>query len=680
MNTSRISRHRTTGFGTTALVVAGGVTLAMAGLLGRVAQLQWHPPERLRDQMTPRVSTRVEPPLRGDILDRKGRILAATRFGHRVVVDPTLLDPQTLDISIVMLADALGLPQDQVGVRLITSIEENYQRSLQRSLTNDLAQNVHADALAAGEGAPTSKGPIRYLPLGGIVSEGVAAEVSDLKIRGVVLEKKQVREYPGGSEVASILGKVGFEDVGLMGAEHLLEKDLAGEAGSISYVRDAGGRPLWMDPGSVVPAAAGDDVRLSIDSELQRIATEELNAQIEKVDAVGGRLVMVDPRTGEVLAMVDVVRDKPGLTPFPWVDATPLKKGQKPRPDPALPKARFVTITEDKGRKIHPALARNRCIEDVYEPGSTFKPFVWSTITELGRAGLDEEFNTHNGRWTIPYVGRGRYIEDVTKRSHMTWRDVLINSSNIGMIQGAARLTPEELHDAVVRFGFGKRTGVGLPGRPFPGEAAGIVTPLGKWTNFTHTSVPWGHEIAVTPMQMVRAFSAFARTGPLAGTLPRLRLTAYSEADGEGVTYRVLPEEVAIITREAMRGVVANMENGMKIRKEEIPDAGWRYAMFGKSGTADIPVGRPPPGKRAPRSAKGFIPGQLITSFIGAAPAENPRLVVLVILDDPGARPDRRLMYGSATAGPVVRRIMERALTYLGVPASPPVPEAAGEE
>ncbi|GJQ28540.1 MAG: stage V sporulation protein D [Phycisphaerae bacterium] len=651
------------GFTVTAWCVAGGVTLALAGLLGRVAQLQLRPSEALRAQMSPRVSTRIEPAIRGDIVDRKGRVLAATRFGYRVIVDPTVLDTKVLDQTIVRLAGAMDLPMDDVGTRIILAIERN------RKVAAEEAEGGPVSEAEGEESAAPRKGPIRYLPIGKVLSDGAAAEVRDLKIKGVLLEKRAVREYPGGDEVASLLGKVGFEETGLMGAERLLEKDLAGEAGAIRYVRDVGGRPLWVEAGFIDPPKAGMDVRLSLDTELQRIATEELTRQVEAVDAAGGRLVMADPNTGEILAMVDIVREMPGLTPFPWVQATPRARGQKAPADPPLPKARYVTIPADPGRRIHPALARNRCIEDVYEPGSTFKPFVWSTVTELKRARLEEVFDTHNGRWTIP--GLGRYIEDVTKRPQMTWRDVLVNSSNIGMIQGASRLTPQELHDCVKRFGFGTKTGIGLPGRPFPGEAAGIVTPIAKWTKFTHTSVPWGHEIAVTPVQMVRAFSAFARRGDMAGTLPRLRLSAYTPGEGEGVTYRVLPAEIAVLTRDTMRGVVTNMENGMKLRKEEIPEGGWRYTMFGKSGTADIPLGPPPKGMRAPNSVKGFYPGQLNTSFIAGAPAENPRLVVIVVIDDPGPKSDRRQMYGSATAGPVVRRVMERALTYLGEPPSP---------
>lgn len=645
-------------FDRSGVIVGGVLSLVMVVfvvLLARVVQLQVAPSAQLRSQMTPRVSARTEPPLRGDILDRSGRVLASTRLGARVIVDPVNLDLKTIDATIVRLAEAMDLSPDEVGMRIVRAIGENLSR-----------------AERTGEEA---RGPIRYLPVGGVLTESQAARVRELKIRGVSLERRQVREYAGGPETAALIGKVGFEETGLMGAEHLLNKDLSGEPGKIRFVRDASGRPLWMDPGSVTPPTSGVDFRLSIDVELQRIAHEELLRRVEETDAAGGRLVMVDPMTGEVLAMVDIVRDLPGLTPFPWLDATPTptRRGERPPADPPLKEARYVTIPEDPGRRIHPSLARNRCIEDIYEPGSTFKPFVWATVTELGRARLDEVFNTHNGSWKVP--GIGRPIFDVTKRSEMTWRDVLVLSSNIGMIQGAARLTPQELRDCVTRFGFGSRTGIGLPGRPYPGEAAGIVTPLSRWTKYSHSSVPWGHEVGVTPVQMVRAFSVFARTGEKAGTLPRLRLTAVSPGEPEGVTYRVLPPDIAVLTREVMRDVVVNMEKGMTRRGEDIPEGGWRYTMFGKSGTADIPIGRPPEGKRAPRSARGFFPGQLNSSFIAGAPAENPRIVVIVVIDDPGPRPDRRQMYGSATAGPAVRRVVDRALTYMGVPASPVEPQ-----
>jgi cell division protein FtsI (penicillin-binding protein 3) len=222
-----------------------------------------------------------------------------------------------------------------------------------------------------------------------------------------------------------------------------------------------------------------------------------------------------------------------------------------------------------------------------------------------------------------------------------------------------------------VRFGFGQRTGIGVPGRTIRAEAEGIVTPLSRWSKYSQTSVAYGHEVAVTPVQMARAFSAFARTGERAGTLPRLRLTAADQEEGPGVEYRVLPPHIAQLTRAVMTDVLDGVD-----AKMEKPEGGWRYKLFGKSGTAMIPLGAPPKGFRKPRGATTFYDNQFNSSFIAGGPVESPRLVVVVVIDDPGPRPgDRRMRYGSAAAGPVARRVLERALTYLGTPPSP-VPEA----
>lgn len=693
--------------------LGGLVTLSLLVMLGRVAQLQLAPSPALQDQMEPRVSVRPDPPLRGDIMDRNCRVLAASRFAYRVVIDPVNFPEKDQDKALVGLAHAVGMPTEAVATRILGAIETNRQRALLAGDSQgpqpgaspsprppapsgsptirdvalrdaDRAAEPPAEPPDVAESGPAkARGPIRYLPLTGVLTDSQAQAVRDLKLKGVIIEKRPVREYPGGDEVASLIGKVGSERKFTIGLESLLNSVLEGTSGSLRYVRDASGRPLWMNPGSVQPAIPGQDVRLSIDLEIQRIGYEELQAQVESEDAAGGRLVIADPNTGEILAMVDIVRDLPELEPYPWIPKS-AKTGKNDKPEPDHPELllghhRYITIKEDPARLLHPALARNRCIEDVYEPGSTFKPFVWSTITELGLAKVDEIFDTEGGRWTFPVGPHSmRHIEDVTKRATMTWHDVLVNSSNIGMIKGASRLSFEQLHDTVVRFGFGKPTGLGVPGHPFPGEAAGLVTPLSKWSKYTQTSVPYGHEIAVTPVQMVRAFSAFARSGELAGTLPRLRFTALSPGESEGVIYRVLPKEIAILTRDPMCGVVENMEKGIVTRHEPIPEGGWRYRMFGKSGTAEIPLGAPPKDMRAPDRHKGFYDDQFNVSFIAAAPAENPRLVVLVVIDDPGPRPGpRNLRYGSAAAGPCVRRIMERSLTYLGVPPSPkPEPEA----
>jgi len=727
-------------FDITAMLLGASFCVLLVVVLGRVAQLQLAPSASLQEQMKPRVSSRPVLPVRGDIKDRRDRVLAATRFGWRVIIDPTNF-PQEPGTQIVSLAQILGLPEDELGERILRAMVENDRRAeaaggsairiddaspaarLARILNQrvekvaDAARlpltlpaedpaiagepvgEVHPDspladpdaAIPATAANPTTdpvtdpaaqpaaaparpKKPIRYLPIGGVIDDSTAGRVRALKIKGVSLERRQVRDYPGGSTVASIVGKVGVEHQGLMGTELMLEGELNGTPGRVAYTRDSVGRPLWTAPGQVVLPQSGEDVRLTIDLEIQRIATEELQKGIEDADAVGGRCVMIDPRTGEILAMVDIVRDLPDLKPYPWPNKPVPVRGQRTPPVPSattIKYDRYVTLVEDKGRKIHPALGRNRCVEDIYEPGSTFKPFVWSTITELGLAQPDEVFDTEGGRWRTSY---GRPIQDVTRRATMTWREVLINSSNIGMIKGAERLSFVQLHEVPLRFGFGSRTNVGLPG-----ETGGLVTPIKKWSKYTQTSVAYGHEIAVTPLQMVRAFSAFARDGDLAGTIPQLRLTGATDPEASdltrGVVVRVLKPQTALLTRQTMRGVADNMEH----RWAKAPDGGWRYSLFGKSGTAEIPLGPPPEGKVRPRGG-GYFEDQYNSSFVAGAPIEDPRVVIIVVIDDPG--PSRvfsnpKSHYGAAVAGPVVRRTVERTLAYLGVTPSPESESAA---
>lgn len=622
-------------------VVALALTLGFLGIFARVAQLQVHPSQALAAHVGDRTSTVVEPGRRGDLLDRRGRVIAASHFGQRVFVDPTAFRSPP-DADIMTLADALSLPVEKVDEAVRGAMLKNQERARAKA------------ADAEGESPP----PIRYVRLGNVLEDWRIDNLRKLKLPGVHLELRSVREPTADDLVASLVGKVGAEDAGLMGVERVVDKRVQPKAGRLEFVRDASGRPLWVPPGGYQPAQRGEDVRLALDLNLQMIATEELERGVVDAEAQGGRAVMMDPATGEILAMVDIVREAPDTVPYDWRTLIPRDKpwgGGNNGP-------RYQTIRPDPARAVHPALGRNRCVEDIYEPGSTFKPFMWAAATELGLTNPDETFNTYGGHYTTPY---GRHVSDVVKRDYQSWREVLVNSSNIGMIQGTARMDADEMHGAVVKYGFGRSTQTGLPG-----ESGGIVTAPGKWTKFTHTSVAMGHEIAVTAVQMVRGFSVFARSGPKAGTLPPTRLTAVEvEAAGVEITKRVLPREVAELTRETMRGVTANLDRKLAARHE--PEVGWRYELFGKSGTAEIPMGDAPKGQHRPKGSDGYYRGQYNSSFIAGGPVESPRLVMVAVIDDPSPEHVRaKTHYGAATAGPVVRRTMERALAYLAVPPS----------
>jgi cell division protein FtsI/penicillin-binding protein 2 len=285
------------------------------------------------------------------------------------------------------------------------------------------------------------------------------------------------------------------------------------------------------------------DVQLTIDAEIQRIAMTALDEATHTYNTGGGRVVVFDPHLGEVLAMGDVLRARAGVEFF----------------------------TDDPLREADPAMGRLRCITDPYEPGSTFKAFVWARATEAGKVRIDEVFNTHNGVFRAP---NKRVIHDAYAYDKLAWDMVLVKSSNIGMVQVIERMSDRELQAVVSDFGFGMPTGCGLPG-----ETGGMVTSPGKWTHYTQQSVAMGHEIAVSPLQIVRAFSAFCRDG----SLPGVRLVKgddqiVPEARGRlqaQIEQRPIDVATAQLTRRVMRKL---MLEGSGRRAEE----GAMYRMFGK--------------------------------------------------------------------------------------------------
>jgi cell division protein FtsI/penicillin-binding protein 2 len=406
---------------------------------------------------------------------------------------------------------------------------------------------------------------------------------------------------------------VGFEHTGQAGVEYAFDRDLRPVPGHVKALRDAFGRTLWINRQDYVPGDPGDDVRLSIDLAIQESAERHLGKMVDDMNAGGGRVIVLDAQNGDVLAMADILRERPG-----WKEAT-----------------------RDPSRKIHPALGRNRNFTDPYEPGSTFKSFVWARATQVGAARPLEIIPLPAGPYTTPF---GRTIHDVKYTGPVSWKTVLVKSLNGGMAMVAMRMSFEQMQQAVRDFGFGQKVAMGIPG-----ESAGIVTAPGKWSKYSQTSVAMGHEIAVTPIQMARAFSAFARDD---GTMVQPRLVmprggGERGVDRTGASKPVIDSQVLAVAREAMLGVV---EDGTARKAQSA-----HYRMFGKTGTAELAV----PGQR------GYDRDRYVASFIAAAPATNPRLVVLCVIDDPDKRKGH---FGGSIAGPVVRDVVDDALQYLGVP------------
>ncbi len=543
----------------------------MGSSLYKVVSLKTTPNQRLIEATVPVQSISKQLATRGEIYDRRGRLLAASRIGYKVFVDPSLVE----DFAMLSFAlgEVLALPPAEIEQKLRAKPES------------------------------------RYVVLKTLVSIKEEEAIRALHNRCVGLEERLVREYPHGDVGGSLIGLVGSEHTGLAGFENKYNDTLSGTSGKFVRQRDSKRKTIWVSPNEFTPKTDGENVQLSIDVVIQNIATTRLREEVERCNAGGGRIIVANPASGEILAMADILNPREG-----W--------SQQP---------------EDPSREFDARLGRNRCVTDPYEPGSTFKPFIWAVATQLGKAHIDEVLPTPSGGpYRTPF---GRIIRDAHYYGPATWEKILIKSMNSGMAIVSQRMTHEELQDSVARFGFGEPTHIGLGG-----ETKGIVTPPAKWSDYTQTSVSMGHEIAVTPLQMVQGFSAFARDG----TVPQLQLTLATTEDVMFVREAITPE-IAARTRQIM-GKVMTEGTGRKSQSE-------RYALFGKSGTAQLPRS----------DGKGYFEDRYIASFIAGAPIDDPKLVVLCVIDDP----DRTIgHYGGVVAGPVVRDVMDQSLHYLGIPPS----------
>jgi cell division protein FtsI (penicillin-binding protein 3) len=397
-----------------------------------------------------------------------------------------------------------------------------------------------------------------------------------------------------------LIGFVGEEHRGLDGVEFMLDRVLRGTDGMLSCLRDARRRAVWINRDGYDPADNGHDVRLSIDLTIQTIAERALAEAVLEFQAEAGELVVMDARNGQLLALAN----------YPFFD--PADAGQ-----------------------VAAEARRNRCVTDPYEPGSIFKPIVWSAITQAGLADVAEKIDCTEAGFYV--TAGGRRLHDSHGHGQLTWKGVLVKSSNIGMAIAGLRMDAARMHAAVGAFGFGQVTGSGMPG-----ESVGIVNPVNRWNHYSLTSVPMGQEIAVTPLQMVRAFSAFANGGLMA-------TPSFLAAEADFPIYqRAINADTADLTRQVLRQVVTD-GTGRRAHSDQ-------YTIWGKTGTAQVPD----------RINGGYIDRTYTGSFVCGAPLRQPRIIVMAVIH----RPDPKIgYYGGTVAGPACKRVVEQTLAYLGVPA-----------
>jgi cell division protein FtsI (penicillin-binding protein 3) len=396
-----------------------------------------------------------------------------------------------------------------------------------------------------------------------------AAALKRLKLAGFGFYPEERRSYPQRSVAAQVLGYVGIDGNGLSGLELEFDRALAGRAGKETVVKDPSGRVI--DVQQQRAETPGRDVFLTVDHSIQANAEEVLRQTVHKWHAKSASAIVLDPRTGAVLAMAQ----QPGY------DAN-----------------RFPSAPRD--------LQRNRTVTDTYEPGSTFK-----LITVA--AALSERLVAPSTRFTLPYSLHvaDRVIHDAEERGTVNYSvaQILAHSSNIGAIELAEMLGRTRLSSWITRFGFGRTTGI-----DFPGESPGIVLPPEKWSGSTIGNVPIGQGIAVTPVQMAAAYAAIAN----GGIWSRPHLVDHVAGGGRPSLYRrrLVSKRIADELMLMLKDVVAEGTG----QYAAMPG----YQVAGKTGTA-----------QKPDSHGGYATGRYVASFVGIVPASRPRLVVLVTVDEP---------------------------------------------
>jgi len=437
-----------------------------------------------------------------------------------------------------------------------------------------------------------------------------AEAVRALNLRGVYLQSENQRYYPKRELAAHVLGFVDLDEKGLGGIEYGLDRLIRGKSEKIVVMADA--RQRWFDGGSAQKDFSAS-VILTIDEKIQYIAERELAAAMAKTRAMAGTVIVQNPSNGAILALAN------------WPKFNPNSANE------AKAEARM-----------------DRAVSAIYEPGSTFKLITLAAALDQNLTRPDEVFNCENG---AVYIA-GHRIRDHKPFGLLTVSDILAKSSDVGAIKIALRMGAPKFYEYIRAFGFGQQTGIDLPS-----ESKGILRKLDNWSAISIGSVSMGQEVGVTPMQLVTAVSAIANGGTLykphvvaelkrgSESLPMTGVLASGEAK------EVIRPETAATLRRLMEGVVLQGGTGTRARLD-----GWTAA--GKTGSAQ---------KIDPATGR-YSPTQLIASFSGFAPINDPAVTILVSLDSPVGEHE-----GGQVAAPVFKRIAEQVLPYLDVPRDVPV-------
>ena len=512
---------------------------------------------------------------RGEIQDRSGRQLAVSVDAPSVYVEPReITDPRG---TARRLARALGMPAARVRQR-ITGTRGNF-------------------AFIA-----------RW------VSEQAKRRVLALHLEGVGIVPEPKRLYPQGNHAGAIVGFMNVDEIGVQGIEKREQEWLQGTLRTYPVERDARGRKLPMQ-GVDPRATMGGDVRLTLDGSMQAVAEQALARTVSRFEALGGVLVALDPRSGDLLA----VAERPGFDP-------------------------------NRFRKTDFRDSRARSFADAEEPGSVMKTFLLAAALEHGVVGLHEKIDCEGGSFRVP----GKTIHDHEPYGRLDLAGILAHSSNIGATKLAYRLGAER-HERMLRaFGFGRRTGMG-----FPGESAGLLRSWEHWRPVDQANIAFGQGMNVTAIQLAAATAVLANGGSWRAP----RLVAARRAPGGPWTperpsepHRVISESTATQVLRLMEGVVSPIGTGRLAGLH-----GLRVA--GKTGTA----------QKFDRESGRYFSERFVAWFVGVVPADDPKLVIVTAIDDPVGP----LHSGGTVAAPLFAEVAASQLLHMGIYTRPePIPRA----
>lgn len=438
-------------------------------------------------------------------------------------------------------------------------------------------------------------------------------QIRAMKLKGISFEDQLVRSYPNGPLASHVIGFVNADHKGVQGIEASMEDYLQGQAGYEVIERDRKGREIRALRTEELGPRDGYNVVLTIDQVIQHTAEQELEKAMAEFKPQAGVIIVSRPKTGEILAM----------SSRPTFDPTSL--------DAASADAR-----------------RNRCISDVAEPGSTFKIVVCSGALNEGIVSLNDQFDCERGA----FMYAGRVLHDAHPYGVLSVEEILFHSSNIGAAKVGLRMGPARLYEYIRRYGFGHKTGIALPG-----EVSGIAHPLARWSGLSITRIPMGHEIAVTPLQMLMALNTIANGGTL---MKPMIVKSVMDPDGAPV-FQYEPQQVGqVITPRAAMLMTTALRKVVGAEGTAPKAAVQGFDVAGKTGTAQ-------------KIENGQYVRKYYSSFIGYFPAANPEISILVSLDNPsdGA------YYGGSVAGPVFRSVAEKIAQYLGLESQTPQTQVA---